>query len=205
VCEGNEDFTCAGAYECGESCGDLGSRFDAQGCLRPSCGDDDECGADEFCYGGDWGICTGSSFTCADSDGSCECGGTDDCGGNYCVPKSSLSAGEPLIGARLGEACGPDDGNAITLQLGTSECEGDLPDPSMELILWGQSNPIVSGTYPIDEGTSSDSAAFGGGKLTIDSWNGSQVTGSYAVIFGGSLYEGSFDSVEFCKFELMCG
>ena len=209
VCAESDEFSCVGAYDCGSSCGELGSRFDAEGCLRPSCSGDGDCGDGEVCYGANWGLCTSSQYNCADSMGSCECDSTDDCAGNYCVPASALpGAATSPEGVRLDNDCAPDDGPAIKLELGLADVEGvcksELGDPWLSLTVTDLGAPLAPGTYPASQGTSS-SGAYGGGWLTIDSWVDGYASGSYAAIFGDALYEGAFVDVEFCSSDVLCG
>jgi hypothetical protein len=88
MCPQTEDFMCSGQYGCdGRPCADNPmSAFDANGCLRPSC----PCDAGMVCFTpADWGGCVGSEIVCGDDPktGQCVCGGTDDCGGSYCLPE----------------------------------------------------------------------------------------------------------------------
>lgn len=71
-----------------EPCGVAGAAYDADGCLRGGCGDDDDCYGGEVCHRPvDWGGCASSGAFCELDDVSmqCVCGGTDDCNGSYCV------------------------------------------------------------------------------------------------------------------------
>jgi hypothetical protein len=86
ACPNNPDFPCA--PESCENCGDLFSGFDEDGCLRAGC---DACAADEVCFRpADWGGCASSGVFCEvdPETQQCGCGGTDDCGGSYCVPSA---------------------------------------------------------------------------------------------------------------------
>ncbi len=210
VCESGDDFTCAGAFDCGDDCGALDSRFDENGCLRPSCSEAGDCGEDEICYGALWGICVGSEFMCADNGDVCECGGTDDCGGNYCVPASALPpSATPPTGARLDFACSPDDGSAVKLELGLVDqgatCKSELSDPWLRLTVWFMEQPLAPGLYPVSQVNHSDGGIAAGGWLMIDSWQGDVVSGSYKVVVGEQLFEGSFMDSEFCGSVGQCG
>jgi hypothetical protein len=69
-------------------CGGPGAAFDDDGCLRRSCGSDDDCADTEVCYRPqDWGGCASSGGTCHDApDGGCECVFDPDCSGAWCLP-----------------------------------------------------------------------------------------------------------------------
>lgn len=84
VCPDNPEVTCT--PDACTNCGDLFSGFDDRGCVRAGCSD---CGPDEVCFRPfDWGGCASSSTFCEIDPvtSECHCGGTDDCGGSYCVP-----------------------------------------------------------------------------------------------------------------------
>ena len=86
LCPGNPQHTCTVPIDCVErNCGALGSPFDADGCLRPSC-DDAPCGADEVCWADEDAGCASTVTACADNEGMCACVVNDDCGGHYCYP-----------------------------------------------------------------------------------------------------------------------
>ncbi len=213
VCAPSDEFSCLGGFDC-DDCGALGSRFDSDGCLRPSCGDDGECGEDEICYGANWGLCTSSQYNCADADGTCSCDMTDDCGGNYCVPTSALpGSASPAEGLRIVRDCGPDDGPALALEVGLADpspdpdqaCKSGLSESWLRLSLWDQQPPLAPGTYPVSQGMNSAGDGWGGGWLTVESWEGDAVSGSYAAILGDSLYEGSFSAAASCTDDVICG
>ena len=103
TCDILPEFTCSTGVDCGQvSCGDPFSPFDAEGCLRPSC----PCVDGEVCFRPvDWGGCTSSELFCEDVPGQgCLCGGTDDCGGSYCLPADQVPA-LPCLGIEDPESC----------------------------------------------------------------------------------------------------
>lgn len=72
-------------------CGDLYSEWAADGTLRSDCDlDDCPCPSGQTCFQPQWwGGCTPTNLICSDGDddGLCNgCGGSEDCGGAYCVP-----------------------------------------------------------------------------------------------------------------------
>jgi len=210
ICPVSDGFSCVGGYDCGESCGEFASRFDDEGCVRPSCSSDGDCGEGEVCYGANWGLCTSSQYNCADESGSCGCDSTDDCGGNYCVPTSTLPGSAiPLDRFRLDNDCGPDDGPAVKLEIDQGEdeavCKTQFSEPWLRLTATEMGGPLEPGTYPLPQGESSSGDAYGGGWLTIDTWEGGYASGSYAAIFGDALFEGAFVDAEFCGTEAQCG
>lgn len=83
----NPAHQCTIAIDCEEKrCGELGSPFDADGCLRRSC-DDAPCGPGEVCYMHDvGGGCSPTVTDCFDVEDACVCNLNDDCGAFYCYP-----------------------------------------------------------------------------------------------------------------------
>lgn len=75
-------------------CGDR-QAFSEQGCLRVACDLVNPCGECEICHRPeDEGLCAASIYACDDdpTTGECSCGGTDDCGGAYCIPDPECRA-----------------------------------------------------------------------------------------------------------------
>lgn len=123
TCEGIENHQCAMPVDCGDSCGALESMFDVSGCARQPCQRHGECGDAEFCYRPmDYGGCQSSDVGCYDDgDGGCLCASLPDCGGAYCVSEDIVYGGAtagPGDGL-ASDQCGPDDGPAFSLQVGT--------------------------------------------------------------------------------------
>jgi hypothetical protein len=86
-------FQCSEGVPCDQinpPCGDPMSPFDAYGCLRSSC----PCSVGEICFHpSDWGGCASSELFCEDVRGQgCLCGGSDDCGGSYCLAEQDVPA-----------------------------------------------------------------------------------------------------------------
>jgi len=222
ACPANPDFTCAAPYSCAaDECGGLEDRFDEDGCLRPSCGDDSECGGGEVCYRpADWGGCAGSVFACSDMDGSCQCYGTDDCGGAYCVPESLAPAkvDGPAGPGRVDNACSPDDGPAVEVTIGLDDqdaaCKAVLGASTIRVVIWNMGAPLAPGIYALgpDMGAAWYDKDGDGmwstsdvGVLTIDGWDANGVSGSYSVIVDGEQVVGSFAALAFCDNPPMCG
>ncbi len=135
ACEGNENHLCSDPVDCGESCGSLGSMFDDSGCVRAPCSTHANCGDGMFCYRPfDYGGCQSSDVGCVeDLDGTCHCASSPDCGGAYCVPEDIVFGGAtlgPSDGLATSE-CGPDDGPAFVLRVGTyisDACGGEFAE-----------------------------------------------------------------------------
>jgi hypothetical protein len=126
----NPNFTCSTPIDCAAwSCGDLGSPFDADGCLRPSCETDGDCSPAEVCFTPiDWGLCHGSGLSCHDDPaGTCECIGDADCGGSYCVPENDAPPSSGCSGeteeACMDSGCMPEGGRPITASGSACLCD----------------------------------------------------------------------------------
>ncbi|MCX4240954.1 hypothetical protein [Paraliomyxa miuraensis] len=93
-CPPTPEFQCTQPVTCSEGCGGPFSPFDEQGCLRPSCANDDGCADGETClHPIDYGGCASSGMFCSDGPGGeCQCGGDPDCGGGFCVPDDEVPA-----------------------------------------------------------------------------------------------------------------
>lgn len=89
ACPGVPAFQCTEPVDCFvPPCGDVFSPFDAEGCMRPPCTNQDDCDAEQFCFQPyeAYEICTSSGMSCSDGpDGTCECVSTPDCSGGYCM------------------------------------------------------------------------------------------------------------------------
>ncbi|MEM9456366.1 MAG: hypothetical protein AAGF11_19445 [Myxococcota bacterium] len=111
LCEDNPDFQCSEPFDCSAwNCGEDFSQFDADGCLRRACTGPDDCGADETCFFPfDFGGCASSGIACYEAEGACECVGTPDCGGGYCMPEGQVPSaqclGQPDEGACSAAGC----------------------------------------------------------------------------------------------------
>jgi hypothetical protein len=89
TCEPTPLFSCSAPIDCGACPDDPMSPIDADGCLRPRCRRDLPCPDGMVCFAPlTWGGCAGSGMWCEDDRrGVCQCGGTDDCGGAWCLPE----------------------------------------------------------------------------------------------------------------------
>ena len=220
---------CAVDCEGFNDCGPLGE-FDADGCQRQRCGATDPCAAGEVCYQPElFGGCTGSASFCEMDEElmQCVCGGTDDCGGAYCVAEGDYP--EPMAGpgggARIENGCSPDDGPAKVFLFGTPDdtCESPLiKGTSVSITLYDTDAP-VTGAFPI--GIQNSSLEGQGvyaddrgnvfpiwlGTLTIDSWDDSGATGSYEIWAGETKERGfnyiadTFSTVQDCGGDPFCG
>lgn len=133
ACPQSESFTCQGQVGCdGRPCADDPlSPFDEHGCLRPRC----PCDPGTVCFTpADWGGCASSSIFCEDDPtGVCVCGGTDDCGGSYCLPEGQVPTA--ACGAIMEEADCLDSGCTAFVQgrpitdRGGGACLCDLEEP----------------------------------------------------------------------------
>lgn len=73
-CPAHAEFDCVTPIGCenpNAPCGGCNDIFGADGCLRPVCNDDDECGSGERCAS----IPTFLNLMCNEIDGACVCGG----------------------------------------------------------------------------------------------------------------------------------
>jgi hypothetical protein len=215
ACEGIAGFACAEPLDCGEeACGPLDSHYDDEGCPRPTCAADSDCADGERCYGANWGQCTASVMDCSDAGGTCECGFSGDCGGNYCVPEDRFptTAATP-VNVRADYACAPDDGPAVKFEFGVSEaepdalCKAELAPGWLRIDLW-ESAPLSAGLHPVSEiggsVTRDGDLTSSVGWVRIDSWVGDVINGSFGVIIGDELIEGDLVDVPFCKYDDTC-
>lgn len=119
ACPPNDAFNCSAPVDCDAmDCGDPWSWFDADGCMRMPCQMGmDSCPDGERCYAPAMdGGCVGSTIFCEDSDMGCACGGTDDCGGSFCLPMDLPAT----CGGFAGGAC-PD--GTECLDVPTDDCD----------------------------------------------------------------------------------
>lgn len=115
-CPTSDVFTCTFPIDCkAYDCGDPWSWFDEMGCMRQPCQPDgDACPEGEYCYvPATDGGCVSSGLGCSDGDATCECGGTDDCGGSFCLPMGLPARCGGFVGGEcpMGTTCEdiPDD------------------------------------------------------------------------------------------------
>jgi hypothetical protein len=224
LCAGNDAHQCAAPVDCGESCGELDSMLDEDGCVRQACGTSSDCGAGFFCYRpSDYGGCQSSHIGCVeDEDGMCGCGLDDDCGGAYCVPEDIVFGGitpGPTQGFAV-DLCGPDDGPGFTIELGSdaSNACGGAFDPGPLLTINGDREAGTTGTFISQEGTWVEAWYAADGVmenadiaqwvvLRITAW-GDTVEGNYEVLLPDeTLLVGSFSTVVSCEMDppLPCG
>lgn len=194
VCAGVENHMCSVPIDCGESCGELDSMFDENGCVRQVCERHDDCDDDWFCYRPmDYGGCQSSDVGCfEDEEIGCQCASLPDCGGAYCVPEEIVFAGAtpgPVDGWAT-DICAPDDGPAFELRIGTyisDACGGAFAedDPRIDFHI---DAPLGStGTYVSGE--------FGIFQAVFHPGDGSQVpvTGVVAVTSADGFIEGEYE------------
>ncbi len=108
LCPDSPQFLCTKPYPCSaETCGGLLSWFDVDGCPRPSCGQPEDCAADEVCFRPfDFGGCQSSAPVCEDdANGECSCGGTADCNGSFCLPADEAPPAQGCYGIADSAAC----------------------------------------------------------------------------------------------------
>ncbi|MBC8073998.1 MAG: hypothetical protein IAG13_37105 [Deltaproteobacteria bacterium] len=137
-----EGRDCGGS--CPDSCGVLESPYDANGCVRPECSNDDQCGADERCFvAGEFGLCEPTGLICdrmGGDAGQCSCTDDGTCDGGHCVPEDLWPVEEdPGLGVmRLDFGCGPADGAALWIRSGGVPgmgCDGPVSgDPDLSLL-----------------------------------------------------------------------
>jgi hypothetical protein len=191
TCPVTEEFACPGGMDCSvvwTACGDPLSPFDLRGCLRPRC----PCADDEVCFSPlEWGGCTSSGFFCEeDPNLGCQCGGTDDCGGRYCLPVDEVPAA-PCVSFEDAPSCaranclGHDgvqvhlDGGACSCVPGFGVCvppleDGTGPglgvyfrlaDPSYAVILPFTLDPVPLGLQACDDADPTEACAC---AVTLD-------------------------------------
>ena len=208
------------AVACGETyeCGGL-SRFDDNGCVKPNCVDDDDCGEGQRCYAAYlFGGCESSGVFCDDSEGQCQCAQDDDCGGQFCVDETDYPAANPLPGdaSRIDIGCAPNDGPAIEISLGLDDGACMLPvptSPPLQLVIyaepgstgtWDMTTPAANGTY--NDGMASHPVT--NGTVTITEYAGF-AAGSYEVWADDGTEQvhlaGEFDLTEDCGNYTVCG
>jgi hypothetical protein len=93
ACIGVPAFQCSEPLECFlQSCGELFSPFDADGCMRPPCTVPADCEPGFACLRPqDYGGCASSGLACGDDrNGECQCVSDPDCGGGWCLPADEI-------------------------------------------------------------------------------------------------------------------
>lgn len=125
------------------------------------------------------------------------------------------TTGGPDILSTVEPACAPDDGPALAFKIDLTEavCGAAWTEEELTIVLF-QDAPLAPGTYPLDGAMGfallrtdeMDEGSFGDiGGLTIDTWDGAVVRGSYDVTFmDQQARAGTFVAV-FCPVQLMCG
>jgi hypothetical protein len=132
VCPDSPNFACSARPECDAmNCGDAFSAFEANGCPRPACGANDTCAAGSTCFHpSDYGGCVPSANGCEDNDqGACQCGGTADCQGSYCLPDDERPPLDCFGIADEGDcfAHGCNYFETVTVMTDTCTCEPSTP------------------------------------------------------------------------------
>lgn len=222
---GGAPGNCATYSPC-EMCGELMSVFDAEGCIRPSCTRDMDCGMQRCFIPSDFDICSSSLGECEDDPVTmtCNCAFANDCTmGGWCVPTDvypPLAAG-PAGVLVIAQTCGPDDGVLTSLRsypIGTTvDCAAppDGVDPQLELVFadaalldtyrFSAMAANGNGTFSDDDGDTLVRAA----TLTVADISAPTTDGSYTyVVYDGgglSLYGGAFTGVLSCPVPAPCG
>ena len=160
---------------------------------------------------GTTGSTTHSSVTGESSSGADTSGTSGSDGGD----SSGTSGGlEPAGTAVVEDACAPNDGPAVQFRFEVSEpvCGAQSTGEGLHLFLW-QGGPLAPGDYSLTEQMGFASYQVGNdeptnsvdGTLTIDSWVGDLVIGSYQLNFvDDSTREGVFAG-PFCQTNPPCG
>jgi hypothetical protein len=142
------------------------------------------------------------------SEGSSDDSGTDG-------ESSGTSGGvDPAGTAVVEDSCAPNDGAALLFRLAVTEpvCGAQDKGEKLHIFFW-EGAPLAPGSYPITEGMGFASYQVGNkepinsvdGTLTIDSWVGDLVIGSYELTFvDDSVREGVFAG-PFCDLNPPCG
>lgn len=199
----NPAQTCTIAYTCNADCGQ-GQPFDADGCLRTLCTNDDGCGGGERCMiPGYWGSgCMGSDFACADEAGACACDDGGGCDGGYCISEMQWPAEmEHQVGpVSVTDTCEPGDGLAVMISI------GDMNMPGWVLINIWEPAPLSVGEHSAGGLICVDSEGetfCAGGIVEITSWEGGLVSGSYRGLVLGRV-EGTFTDAPYMQKMLVC-
>jgi hypothetical protein len=114
--------------------------------------------------------------------------------------------------AKVNDECAPDDGAALEFQIGVDMpgCGGSFVGDLRIRVYQGA--PLVPGDYPID--LANGIAVFNDGSgellsesgtLTIDGWRGSEVSGSYQVVFEDQSVAAGLFVAEHCLTMPLCG
>lgn len=121
---------------------------------------------------------------------------------------------EPAGSAIVENDCAPNDGAALQFKMEVTEpvCGAALAGEMLRVMLW-QGGPLAPGVYPVGEQAGFATYQVGNneptnsvdGTLTIDSWEGDLVVGSYDLTFvDNSVRQGVFAG-PFCLENIPCG
>jgi hypothetical protein len=136
-------------------------------------------------------------------------------GGESSAGETGTTGDVVVLDAALNDACAPDDGPAVALRPGLIEpvCEADWSDESLRIVIF-MAAPLGPGVYQLGEGlgfatrqgkNDPDFVSGTEGSVTIESWDGAAVVGSYSVTFmDASVREGGF-SGPYCDDDILCG
>lgn len=136
--------------------------------------------------------------------------GTGETGGD-----TDTTGGVDPVGTAIVEnSCAPDDGPALEfkLEIEAPVCGAQPVGEKLRLLLW-QGGPLPAGVYPVGEQTGFATYQVGNnepvnsvaGTLTIESWVGDVVVGSYDLTFvDDSARQGAFTG-PFCMVNAPCG
>lgn len=124
---------------------------------------------------------------------------------------SGETGGEQHV-AKVNNECAPDDGAALEFQIGVDMpgCDGSFVGDLRIRVYQGA--PLTPGDYPIDlangiavfdDGTGEKLSESG--TLTIDGWRGSEVSGSYQVVFQDQSVAAGLFVAEHCMTMPLCG
>jgi len=128
---------------------------------------------------------------------------------------ASSSGGVEPVGTSIVENdCAPNDGAALQfkIEVAAPVCGAQLAEEKLRILLW-QGGPLPAGVYPIGEQFGFATYQIGddepinsvAGSLTIVSWVGDLVVGSYALTFvDESVRQGDFAG-PFCMVDTFCG
>lgn len=120
-----------------------------------------------------------------------------------------------VLDAALNDACAPDDGPAVAIRPGlvAPMCEAEWSDESLRIVIF-MAAPLAPGVYELGDGLGfatrqgkddPDFVSGTAGSVTIESWDGAAVVGSYSVTFmDASVREGGF-SGPYCDDDILCG
>lgn len=205
ICPDQQAHLCTISYDCDDGCGGL-YPVDEEGCLRPLCTADADCGSGETCYmPGAWGGCFHADVQCRDVDGSCECEGMSGCeSGGFCVPEVSLPESREIQPGPVSveDTCMPGGGPGVRVRVGDSAMDG-----SVMIEIW-EPAPLAPGKYRTASGGSFCTQIDGesncaGGLLEIESWENDVVSGTFHGNVRGFV-EGTFTDAPYVATAPMC-